>query len=70
MKKSSTKSETNTKTSRAKTGESAKAKTKEPLISTGKKIGLTIYFTFVFTLMAVMGLQLWMHSLTRGIDNN
>ena len=38
-----------------------KAKEQKPIISTGKKIGLTIYFTFVLTLMGVMGLQIWLN---------
>lgn len=36
-------------------------KDQKPIISTGKKIGLTIYFTFIFTLMGVMGLQIWLN---------
>ena len=44
-------------------------KAKEPLLSTGKKIGLTVYFTFVFTLMGIMGLQIWMNSMNTSVNN-
>ena len=73
MKKSSknTTSKSATKSTTPKsTATTAKAKAKEPLISTGKKLGLTIYFTFVFTLMGVMGLQIWMNSANNGIAND
>ncbi len=33
---------------------------KKPLVSTTKKIGLTMYFTFVGTLALVFGAQIWM----------
>ena len=59
---------TNTKT---KSGSAAsKAKTKEPILSTGKKIGLTVYFTFIFTLMGIMGLQIWMNTMNGDLSNN
>ena len=61
MKKTSTKSIKNT---------TSKSKTKEPVLSTGKKIGLTVYFTFVFTLMGIMGLQIWMNSMNTSINND
>ena len=61
MKKSSTKLTKNT---------TSKSKTKEPVLSTGKKIGLTVYFTFVFTLMGIMGLQIWMNSMNTSINND
>ncbi len=54
MAKTTQKNQRSTKTT-------AKAKTQKPIISTGKKIGLTIYFTFIFTLMGVMGLQIWLN---------
>lgn len=56
MKKSTSKSKTT-------------SKAKQPALSTGKKIGLTVYFTFVFTLMGIMGLQIWMNSMNQSIDN-
>jgi len=36
------------------------AKAKEPLVSTRKKVGIAIYFTFLFTLAGVIGLQIWL----------
>lgn len=44
-------------------------KTKKPILSTGKKIGLTVYFTFIFTLMGIMGLQIWMNSMNGNLSN-
>ena len=55
---------TNSKTTKSST------KTKEPVLSTGKKIGLTVYFTFIFTLMGIMGLQIWMNSMGDDINNS
>ncbi len=36
------------------------AKSKDPLVSTRKKVGIAIYFTFLFTLAGVIGLQIWL----------
>lgn len=46
------------KTTKKATKTTAKSK---PILSTAKKIGLTIYFTFIFTLMGVMGLLIWLN---------
>ena len=48
----------------------SKSNTKaKPILSTPKKIGLAVYFTFVFTLMGVMGLLIWLNG-PNGVLNN
>ena len=58
-----TKKSTNTKT-KASTAKSstakAETKTKEPLVSTKRKVGIAIYFTFIITLALSFGAQVWM----------
>ncbi len=52
------------------TTKSTKATTKsKPILSTAKKIGLTIYFTFIFTLMGVMGLLIWLNGSNGALSN-
>lgn len=47
----------------------ATAKTKEPLISTKKKVGIAMYFTFLATLAAVMGAQMLFSNMMGPTDN-
>ncbi len=54
MAKNSTQNNDTSKQKRA----SAKATAKEPLISTRKKVGIAIYFTFLATLAGVIGVQI------------
>ena len=66
-KKSSTRSGTRTTQSKTnnteKKGGTTATAVRKPLVSTGKKIALAVYFTFVGTLMGVLGLQIWMNSM-------
>ncbi len=54
MAKKSTQSNENTTTKQKK----STTKTKEPLVSTRKKVGIAIYFTFLATLAGVIGVQI------------
>lgn len=63
--KSNEKSESKSDAKQKSSTKSAAAKTKQPLISTGKKIGIAMYFTFLATLACVIGVQML---LTQNID--
>lgn len=58
MAKKSTQNDTLSQTKQRKTAPKSTAKAKEPLVSTGKKVGIAIYFTFIATLAGVIGLQM------------
>ena len=46
--------------STTKSGAKAEAKAKQPLLSTKKKVGIAIYFTFLATLALSFGIQIWL----------
>lgn len=64
-----TKKTTNRKSTSSSSAKSAEA-VKKPLISTARKIGIAVYFTFLATLALAFGITVWMADVFNAPNNS